>query len=100
MQEGHLGRFHTHMAMDSHDVDAGGTQCFEYELKLIFVHREVAIDDGLLITADKSRPGVDPHRVADSMLAHLGGPAKRDLVDAIGHLTPHAENALYLLRIQ
>jgi hypothetical protein len=42
--------------MDGHDVDAGRTQRFKYGLKLVLVHREIAIDDGLRVTADKGGP--------------------------------------------
>jgi hypothetical protein len=41
--------------VDRDDVDAACSQRLEHRLKLALGHREVAVDDGVLVTACKAR---------------------------------------------
>ena len=70
MEEQNAGLFMCHVRMDCDDVDAACPNCFERGLQLIFGHREISIDNGVVIVAGKRRPCVYPHGVVDLDAMH------------------------------
>src|SRR5919108_2533785 len=86
--------------MDGYDVNPRAAQCLEDALELVFVHREVAIHNSLLITAGEGCPGIDAHRVTDDVAIYLGGSTEGDLINAVAQLTLGTDDGLDLRWIE
>ena len=50
-----------HVLVDGDDVDVGLAQRLEHALQLALLHREVTVDDRLVVAAGERGPGVDAH---------------------------------------
>src|SRR5262249_27910304 len=83
VQEQDPGLLPCHVLMNRHDVDAGAAQRFQHRLWLGLLHREVSVDDRLVVAARERRPGVDAHRAGHHRTVHLRLAADRDRVGAV-----------------
>ena len=89
--------------VNGHDIDAVLAQRLEHRLDFVRQHGHIAGDGGVLIRADKRRPGVQPHSRVDRR-AHFRElqivAADRDLVDGAGLLSLSADNLRELRGIE
>src|SRR3569623_1170555 len=80
-----------HVLVNCNYVDAVRKHGFQYRLQLIFVHREIAGDDGLVIRSREGGPGVDTHFLAYGYAMHGGMTADHHLEHAGVRMAIHAE---------
>lgn len=80
-----------HVLVNRDDVDVRSAHGLQHWLQLARQHREVAVNDGLLIGAGKTSPSVDAHFLADLRTMHRGRSADGDLEHAIAALALLAE---------
>src|SRR5450830_1344051 len=83
-----------HMLVNRHDTNTCAAQRLEHRLQFTFEYREIAVDDGLPVSAGKARPGVHAHGFADRHAVHRHRPAEAGFVHAIVGVPRFAENRI------
>jgi len=79
--EKHDTRFFVrHVLMDGDDVDLFLKQRPQDRLQFIFGHREVSINNSVVVTAGERRPCVDAHVLVDRDAVHLCRATSREFL--------------------
>ena len=92
VQEHNSGLLSDHMLMDCDDVDTRRAQSLQNILKLCFTHREITVDDSLVVTPGERAPGVHSHLIANRDIVHPRRSADYEFVHPIFVLTLEAED--------
>ena len=70
MEKYHARFFVCHVLVNGDDVDLVLTQRFQDRLQFVFRHREVAINNGVVVASRERRPRVHAHILADIYAMH------------------------------